>query len=168
MIKKNILLHCFCFLFISFVYSQSGIDSEGNTNIETIFEAHNLNIKYEAVQSLYRILDIEDSTMPNKHSFLHVSKSGLKTYFEAIRGRPTDAYKSSVVTSGRSGRSMPPEDSNRRFMHLKDSISGLNLLLVQRVSKEEMNNYVEVINCTPQEVHREYVDFIQNIKHEKR
>src|SRR5690606_28744464 len=40
-----------------------------------IFRVQDLKIKYEATESLYRMLDIADSTITNKRTFLHSSQS---------------------------------------------------------------------------------------------
>lgn len=160
--EKAFLIFSLCFLSIPLVYPQSRIDSTCDSNIETILKAHDLKIKYEAVQSLYHVLGIEDSTVTNKRSFLHVTKSGLNTYFEAIRGIPL-AGNENLVTNQRTN-SMTLEKRSRYFEQWEGSQSELKPVPVEPMSDEEMTRYVEQINCTPQEALEEYLNLIREIK----
>jgi hypothetical protein len=52
----------------------------------------------------------------------------------------------------------------------QDSISKVEpgeLVEVEWMSEEEMNSYMEQLNCTPKEAHKEYRDLIRDIKQEK-
>ncbi|MDR2039458.1 MAG: hypothetical protein LBQ60_16165 [Bacteroidales bacterium] len=42
-----------------------------------------------------------------------------------------------------------------------------NISPVKRISQEEMNRRIELLDCTPEKAFNEYVDFIKNIKLEK-
>lgn len=42
-----------------------------------------------------------------------------------------------------------------------------NISSVKRISQEEMNRRIELLDCTPEKALNEYVDFIKNIKSEK-
>lgn len=148
---KTIFISSLCLLSITVAYPQSGSFLTCNTTLENIFKAHDLKIKYEAAQSLYRILGIQDSTVTNKRSFLHISRSGLNTYFEAIKGHPMEAYESPVLHSEQT----------------KDSISRSEPVPVMGITHEEMSSFVKQLNCRPQEVFKEYMGFIQDIKSER-
>jgi hypothetical protein len=105
--------------------------------MENIFKVHILKMKYETVQYIYE-----------KHGFLYVmGKTQWNEYFRLIRGFPI-------------------------FEEQHDSISVVNsengkLASVKRLSEEEMNGYIEQLNCTPEKALQEYKDFIRTIKSEK-
>jgi hypothetical protein len=70
----------------------------------------------------------------------------LNNSFETIRGYP-----------------LYPKKQN-------DSIPGVNpgeLVEVEWMSEEEMDSYIEQMNCTPGQAYKEYMDFIRQIKSEK-
>jgi hypothetical protein len=106
--------------------------------MENLFKAHTLKIKYETVQYIHE-----------KHGYLRVmGKWQWNEYFELIRGFP-----------------IFDEQKN-------DSISGScpekgKLVPVKRLSEEELDGYIEQLNCTPEKVSREYWDFVRDIKSEK-
>jgi len=134
---KKIAIVNFCLFSFSFAYSQSGIDSDCMLNLENIFKVHVLKIRYEAVQSLYK--EIEQKRRFPKDSYF------LNSYFELIRGFSLNHEKRS------------------------DTICSVNhgvLLEVEWLSDEELNRYIEQLNCTPEEALREYRVLIQNIKNE--
>jgi hypothetical protein len=72
--KKMIAMFYLSLLPCTFVCSQAGVNSDCKSNIETIFKAHTLKIRYEAVQFLYQVL----------------SKERLNHYYELINRLPTD------------------------------------------------------------------------------
>jgi hypothetical protein len=122
----------------AFVYSQSEEDPDCTSNIENIFKVLDLKRKYETVDYMY-----EEGKKRSRFS-----KYWLNSCFEKIRGFP-----------------LYPKQQY-------DSIQGVNpgeLVEVEWewVSKEEMYSYLEQLNYTPQEVLKEYREFIQHIKSEK-
>jgi hypothetical protein len=138
--KKMIIAFYLCLLPFACIYSQSEVDSVCRTNIENIFKVHELKIKYDAIQFLYQ-------KMNNKNSFIYImSKVSWSHYLELISDSPMESKEQ------------------------QDSISGVNpgeLLDVERISEEEMNRYIEQLNCTPEKAHKEYRDLIRDIKFEK-
>ena len=135
--KRTIIAFCLFSLSFSFIYSQSGTDSDCMLNLENIFKVHVLKIRYEAIQSLYK--EIEKNRRFPKDSYF------LNSYVESIRGFSLDPEK------------------------LSDTICSVNhgvLLEVEWLSEEELNRYIEHLNCTPEEAFREYSVFIQNVKSE--
>lgn len=138
MMKKVIISFCLFPLSFSFTYSQSEEDTAYMSNLENVFKVHVLKIRYEAVQSLY--MEFEKKRKFPKYS------DYLNSYFVLIRGFSLYSEKQS------------------------DSLSSINhgeLLEVEWLSEEELNRYIEHLNCTPKEALKEYIDFIQNIKLEK-
>jgi len=145
--KKMIIVFClFLFLFV-FSYSQTGVDSSCRQNIENIFKVRDLKLKYEAIQSLYEVLDVEDSVIKNNYTGLHIAKRNWNQYFEAIKGFPLySEEQEDSISSGVHGEIVP----------------------VKWLSDEEVNSYFKQINyCTPAEARKEYEDFVRNIKLEK-
>jgi hypothetical protein len=131
--------------------------------LKDIFKIHALKIKYEAVESLYKSLNIKDSIIHNKQHFPHISKSIWNIYFEAIRGFPPDDFEDQTEIIER----MSTEERNSNTEHSRDSISQMKLVSVKRLSEEEIKGYIKQLNCTPAEALKEYLDFIQHIKSEK-
>jgi hypothetical protein len=130
--EKGIVVFCLYFFPFAVVYSQSGTDSVCNQDIKNIFKAHDLKIKYETVQYIYK-------EYRKKRKF---PQNFLDGYFEIITGLPL----------------------------YSDSISDVNLgelTEVKWMSEEEMDRYVDRLNCTPEKAFGEYKDFIANIKLEK-
>ena len=105
---------------------------------KNIFKAHLLKIRYEAVQSIYK--DIQKKKNFPKDGYY------LNRYFEAIRGFPIPSNEKCNLTSG---------------------VNPGELMDVEWMSEEEMNKYIEQLNCTPEKALKEYIDFIKNIKLEK-
>jgi hypothetical protein len=106
--------------------------------LENIFKVHTLSIRYETVQYIY-----EESERKGRFS---KNSSFLNSSFELIRGVPLYSKKQC------------------------DSISNVNskeLVDVEWMSEEEMNSYIEQLNCTPEQALDEYKRFIRNIKSEK-
>src|SRR5690606_29051745 len=120
----------------------------------------------EAAESLYRILGIKDTVITNHHTYLHLSQSGLNTYFEAINGKSMDGYEHLAISFEQRTHiaGMSPEERNRFFKQRKDSISRSQSVPVKEISPEEMKKYINQIDCTPQQAHEEYLKLIQNIK----
>ncbi|GHT78184.1 hypothetical protein FACS189464_1190 [Bacteroidia bacterium] len=136
--KKVIIVIFLCFLPFAFIYSQLGVDSDCTSNIENIFKVHDLKIKYETVQYIYEE-NKQNRRFPKDSDFLN-------SFFEIVRGFP-----------------LYPKEQ-------KDSICEVNLgelVEVVWMSKEEMDSYIEQLNCTPQDAFKEYRDLIQQIKSEK-
>jgi hypothetical protein len=136
--KKVTSVFCLYLLSITFTYSQSEVELDCNLNLESIFKVCDLKIKYETVQYIYKESE-KKSRFTKNSSFLNSS-------FELIRGFPLYSKKQC------------------------DSISNVNpkeLVKVEWMSEEEMNSYIEQLNCTPEQALNEYKDFIRNIKSEK-
>jgi predicted patatin/cPLA2 family phospholipase len=148
----NIYLVFYLSLFpFAFVYSQSGVDSACKLNLENVFKVHKLKIRYENVQYIY-----------DKHGFVYLtSKNDWNRYFKLIKGFPL-------------------------FEEQKDSISGVKTVIsnidsiksaiesgeiksvkVKILTEEELDRYIEQLNCTPKQAYKEYKDLIRNIKSEK-
>jgi hypothetical protein len=53
MMRKMIFVFCLFLFPIVFTYSQSEVELDCNLNLESIFKAHELEIKYETVQYIY-------------------------------------------------------------------------------------------------------------------
>jgi hypothetical protein len=137
--KKVIAMFYLSLFPFAFVYSQSGTDSICKSNIENIFKAHVLKIKYETVQYIYDETKKKGGTFPQNSDFLNRS-------YEIITGSPLYSKKQN------------------------DSIYNINhgeLVDVKWMSEEEINRYIEQLNCTPEQAFQEYIDLIRNIKSEK-
>jgi hypothetical protein len=136
--KKVITVIFLSLLPFAFIYSQLGVDSDCTSNIENIFKVHDLRIKYETVQYIYEE-NKQNHKFPKDSDFLNSS-------FEIVRGFP-----------------LHPKEQ-------KDSICGVNsgeLVEVEWMSKEEMDIYIEQLNCPPEKAFKEYRDLIQYIKSKK-
>jgi hypothetical protein len=107
-----------------------------------VFKAHDLKIKYETVEYIYKATEKKSSFMFPKHNdFIDI----LNHYRKIITGVP------------------------QYFEKQEDSINVNHgeLVEVKWMSEEEINRYVEYLNCTPEKAVKEYMDFIENIKLEK-
>lgn len=125
----------FClFFFLSiFVYSQTELESDCKTNLENIFKAHSLKIKYETVLYIHNA-----KSFPKNDSFLNRS-------FELIKGYPYFKEEKEA----------------------KSEIKQGELEKVEWMSKEEMDRYIEQLDCTPEQALKEYIVFLQNIRLKK-
>ena len=133
-----IFVFCLSFPTFSFTFSQSEVGLDCNLNLERIFKVHDLKIKYEIVQYIYK--EIEKKRRFPKNSYY------LNSYFELIRGFPLYSKKQCDSIS---------------------SVSTGELVEVEWMSEEETNKYIEQLNCTPEKSFKEYRDFIRNTKFEK-
>jgi hypothetical protein len=144
--------------------------------MENIFRVHSLKLKYECVRYIH-----EESK--KERSFLYDnSKEMWGYYFFLIRGFPPDIeeQKDSVswvnseeaVNVNQSGEFTVPFRGDLKpegFVPVKP-ISKENpgeLVEVEWMSKEEMDRYIERLNCTPEQALNEYKRLIRNIKFEK-
>jgi hypothetical protein len=135
--KKMIVMLYICLP--SFVYSQSGVGSDCNLNLENIFKVQYLKIRYETVQYIYETKKKGSFGFPRNSEYLN-------RCYEIITGSPLYLEKQN------------------------DSISGVNhgeLVEVKWMSEEEVNRYIEQLNCTPEKAFEEYKAIIQNIKSQK-
>jgi hypothetical protein len=107
-----------------------------------IFKVYDLKIKYETVQYIHE-----------KRDYLYImSKANWNYYFELINGSPSDIEEQKdSISNVKSG-----ENSEL-----------IELVPVKPVSEEEMDRYIERLNCTPKQALHDSLDFIQNIKSEK-
>jgi hypothetical protein len=114
--------------------------------MENLFKAHTLMIKYETVKYIYEY---------EKHGFLRImTKSAWNDYFKLIRGYPLFAEQKDKKMIGY-------EEAIRMR---EEGIKPENVETVKRLSDEEMDSYLEQLNCTPQQALDEYKDFIRHIK----
>ena len=133
------------YLFLStmaFVYSQTEVDTM-QTEVESDCDTN--------LENIFKVHDlrIKFETVlfiyKHKEGGFHKNNSFLNNSFQLIRGIPY-------------------------FKEQKDSISGVSsgeLVKVEFMSKEEMSQYIEQLNCTPEEASNEYEDFVRNIQFEK-
>ena len=136
--RKVMFMFCLFFFPITFTYSHSKTDSACNSNTENIFKVYDLKIKYETVQYIYE----------QRHKFKDViCKDCWNSYFELIRGYPFFEEKKDSVPEISSGESV--------------------IVTVERISDEEMDSYIEQLNCTPEQALHEYKKLIRTIKAEK-
>jgi hypothetical protein len=142
-VKKAILIFWLSFLPITFTYSQSEVELDCNLNLESIFKTHNLKIRYEAVQYIYKEYE-KNRRFPKNSLFLNKP-------FELIRGYPLYIEKQKDSVS----------------IKLGDSIKLEELVKVEWMSEEETDRYVEQLHCTPEEAFKEYHDLIPKIKSKK-
>jgi len=167
--KKIFILFSLCVLPSAFVYSQTEVESVCKSNLENIFKANTLKVKYEAVQYLYHELDIKDSIINNKHCFL--SEEDWNQYFLSITGSPMDGFKEPARIERTEEEmnlwKLSSEEMARYIERTRDSISHKKPVPVRKISEEEMYRYIKLLNCTPQKAIKEYIDFIRNIKSEK-
>ena len=164
---RVIIVLFLCLFSFSFAYAQPGEESDCDSNIENIFKALSLKIRYETVQYVYQTLDIKDSIfIRNKHSPLSY-KPSLNKYFRSITGFPMDDFEESVTVKRTEEIKFPGQMSLEEFKRENDSLVRTGGLPVERISEEDMYQYLKQLNCTPGEALKEYRDFIRNIKAEK-
>jgi hypothetical protein len=135
----------------AFVYSQLEEDPDCTSNIENIFKVHALKIRHEAVQYLYE----------HKHSLLNtMSKKSLSHYFELISELPIDIEE-------RKQHNAPEDSTEYTFTSPLVGVKYGERVIIELRSEEEMDRYIEQLNCTPGNAMQEYRDLIQHIKSEK-
>jgi len=140
-LKKLIVVFYLCTLPFVYVYPQTGVESDCNSNLENVFKVHTLKIRYETVKYIYE-----------KHGFLYVmSKAKCNEYFELIRGFPMDF-----------------NSEKQKDTIISVNSEGEKLVNVKFILEEEMNRYIRQLNCTPEKAFNEYQNFIQTIKSEKK
>ena len=159
--RKVIILLCLFLLPFAIAYPQTEVDSihalvesDCKTNLENIFKVHDFMIKFDAVQSLYKELDIKDSIIRKKEGPLWGFKKYWDDYSMAIRGIPMvfENYNDSIF-----------EVSNI-------PISGTNSKggeITENFSEDQMNSFIKQIDCTPYKAFEEYMDYTRKIKLEK-
>lgn len=151
---KKVIVFFLCVFSVVCAYSQTGADSDCTSDMENIFKVHDLKIKYETVQHIY-----------GKHGFLYImSKDRWNSYFKLIRGYPLFEEQQDSVSGVKHKKIIGFEEAVRLQ---KDGIKPEDLVLVKPISEEEMNGYIEQLNCTPKEALTEYLDFVRDIKLEK-
>jgi hypothetical protein len=140
--------------------------------MEKIFEVFHLKIRYEAVEYIHE-----------KHGWLYIlSKPAWNDYFTLIRGYPLDTVVQRIFrVPAKLPVSMEDWDTMIEYTleEMTDSIpdekqgklvtAGRNPVPVERLSlsEEELDSYIEQLNCTPKQALHEYLDFIRDIKSEK-
>ena len=146
--KKVIIELCMFLLPLTFVYSQTEVDtikteveSDCESSLKNIFKVHELKIKYETVDYIYKYRE-GGNFFKNQ---LFQKDSFLNRYFKSIRGVPFYEEQKDSISVAEPGR----------------------LVKVEFMSKEEMNGYLEQLNYTPEEAYKDYKDFIQIIKLER-
>jgi hypothetical protein len=153
--KKMIIVICLCLLPFAYVHSQSEVALDCNLNLESIFKVHDLKIRYEAVDYVY------NARRKNSKFIFFKDSSSLNSLFELIRGFPMESKEQQD--------SIPQKtvgfDEAVRLQ--KEGIKPGELVKVEWMSEEEMDQYIEQLNCTPQEAIKEYLDIIRGIKLEK-
>jgi hypothetical protein len=164
--KKMILV--LCLLPFACVYSQTGDDSDCNSNVKNIFKVFDLKIRYEAVEYIYE-----------KHGFLSImSKPSWNHYFRLVRGYPLDTVEQKIFrVPVKFPVSMEDKDTMIEYTleEMTDSIPNekqgklvkAEWVPVTRLSEEEVDKYIEQLNCTPEQALHEYLDFIWKMKSEK-
>jgi len=152
--KKIFILFSLCVLPSAFVHSQTEVESDCKSNVENIFKVRTLKIRYEAVQYLYKEIE-EKRKFPKEYIYLN-------NYFQEIKGFSMDSSEEMLNLLKTS-----QEERDKYFEQKRDSISRSERAPLKWMSEEEMNRFVELLNCTPKEALKEYENFIQNIKLEK-
>jgi hypothetical protein len=130
--------------------------------MENIFRVHSLKLKYECVQYIH-----EESR--KERSFIYsLSKEMWDYYFFLVSGFPPDIEEQKdSVSGGNSGEAVNVKQSGEFTVPFRGDLKPEDAIPVKYISKEEMDSYIEQINCTPEEALKEYIDFIQDIKLEK-
>jgi hypothetical protein len=123
--------------------------------LESLFKVHDLKIRYEAVDYVYNAREKNNTFIFSKNSF------SLKNLFELINGFSMESkeQKDSIL------KKTIGYDEAVRLQ--KDGIDSGKWVKVEWMSEEEMDRYIEQLNCTPKEAYREYLDLIRDIKLEK-
>lgn len=152
--KKLIVMFYLCLLPFDFAYPQSLVDSDCNVNIENIFKALTLKVRYECTTYFH-----EESKKGNS-CIQTMPKEMWDYYLMLIKGFP---HKDSI--SGVNSEKIA--NSKRNFEEYQDSISRVKPVLAKRISEEELNSYLEQMG-TPDDAFKEYKDLIQKIKSEKK
>jgi hypothetical protein len=155
MMKKMVFAFCMSLLPIAFIYPQSKVELDSNLNLASIFKVHKFKIRYEAVDYVYNARE------KNSKFIFFKNSSSLKSLFELINGFPMESkeQQDSIL------KKTIGYDEAIRLQ--KDGIKPGELVEVEWMSEEEMDQYMEQLNCTPKEALKEYLDFIQDIKLEK-
>jgi hypothetical protein len=118
---------------------------------------------------IYSQSEADSVCKPNLENIFKVQ--ALKVRYEAVSylysNKNSRFFKDSDFLNRSFGiiREIPPYPKKQN-----DSISGVNpegRVEVEWMSQEEMDGYVEYLNCTPKEAREEYRDFIRQIKSEK-
>jgi hypothetical protein len=139
--------------------SQSGVELDCNLNLESIFKVHNLKMRYEAVDYVYNAREKN-----NKFIFFKDSSS-LNGLFELISGFPMESKEEQdSILRVKSEKTVGFDEAVRLQ---KDGIKPGELVEVEWMSEEEMDSYIEQLNCTPEKAHKEYRELIRDIKSEK-
>ncbi|MDD2476386.1 MAG: hypothetical protein PHI32_10785 [Dysgonamonadaceae bacterium] len=138
--RKIVIVFFLSLLPIAFVFPQTGVTSDCEANLDNIFHIFILRDKYEIVKYIHSESQKRTSPLFIKNSDM------LKHYFTFIKGFPLQTKKQ------------------------EDSISATEpekLVKVEYMSKEEINRYIEELNYTPLDAHKDYSDFIRNMVIEK-
>lgn len=138
--KKVIIWFCLFLLPFAFVFPQTEVKSDCETNLEDIFKVNGLMDKYGTVKYIYTH---KERVFFKNESF--ESDSFLNSFFQLIRGFPYREDLKDSIPKGKPGE----------------------LVKVEFMQKEEMNEYLEQLNYTPQDAYKEYKEYIRNIKLEK-
>ncbi len=152
--KKIILMFCLSLLPFAFVYPQTEVKLDCETNLEDIFKVNDVKIKFDAVGSLYKELDIKNSIIRKKDGHLWEFKKYWNDYSMAIRGIPM----------------VFENHSDSIFEVSKIPISGANSQrceIIENFSEDQMNRFIKQIDCTPHKALEEYRDYTRKIKLEK-
>jgi hypothetical protein len=147
------IVFCLCFFSFAFVYSQLGTDS----NLENIFKVHDLKIRYETVEYIYEESKNKTSTFSSRNDYY------LNYYFEIITGVPlySQKHNDSVLRVILGGPTL------EEIWSMSDEEIEKTAAPVTMMPDEEINRYIKRLNCTPEQAHKEYMYFIENIKLEK-
>lgn len=138
--KEGIIIFCLFLLPFAFVYPQAEVKSDCETYLEDIFKVNGLMNKYGTIEYIYTH---KERVFFKNASF--ESDSFLNSFFQLIRGFPYREDLKDSIPKGKPGE----------------------LVRVEFMPKEEMNEYLEQLNYTPQEAYKAYKEYIRNIKLEK-
>jgi energy-coupling factor transporter ATP-binding protein EcfA2 len=155
--KEVVIVFCLCFFPFSFVYSQSGVDSVCNPDIKNIFKVHDLKTRYETVKYIYKESKNKTSTFSSQDDYY------LNHYFEIVTGVPLYSKEHNDSVS----RAIFGGPTLEEIWNMSEEEIEARATPVTMMPEDEINRYIERLNCTPEQAHKEYMDFIKSIKLEK-
>jgi hypothetical protein len=130
--------------------------------MEDIFRVHSLKLKYECVQYIH-----EESR--KEYSFIYdISKEMWDYYFFLVRGfSPNIEEQKDSISGGNSGEAENVKPAGEFTVPFWGDLKSEDAVPVKSISKEELNRYIEQLNCTPEQALNEYKRLIRDIKSQK-
>ena len=161
MIKKVIIVLSLSVFFSTCVYSQKGAESDCDLNLENIFKANDMKIRFQAVDFLFIMrekfklrakLNAEEQASTYEYLFRNIVAPGECFIFAKNTSDVNDLSKKII------GFPYNSIVSDKEHGQLVD---------VEWMSEEEIDSFVEQMGTTPEDAVKDYLDFTRNIKEEK-